>query len=257
LTNHPSGGVIYPIIFHRLQPQIGFGWATRVIGFIELATLAVPLAVMKVRVLPPAKRKLVDWSAFRDVPFLLFSFGGLIGFMGLYVPFFYTQYYSISTDITDANLGFYLLAILNAASVFGRVVPNFIADKVGPLNVLFPCALITGVLTLCLLAIHSVGGIVVFAVLYGFFSGTFVSLPSAVFVKLSPHRGVVGTRIGMGFSVISIGVLIGTPIGGAILGKVPNLHWNDLFVYAGVLTLAGAVFFGLAGIAKSRLSREG
>lgn len=41
-TGSSIGGVIYPIVFHRLQPTIGFGWATRVIGFIELATLIVP-----------------------------------------------------------------------------------------------------------------------------------------------------------------------------------------------------------------------
>jgi MFS family permease len=27
------GGIIYPITFHYLEPTIGFGWATRVIGF--------------------------------------------------------------------------------------------------------------------------------------------------------------------------------------------------------------------------------
>jgi hypothetical protein len=36
------GGVIYPAIFHELQPRIGFGWATRVIAFIMLATLMIP-----------------------------------------------------------------------------------------------------------------------------------------------------------------------------------------------------------------------
>ncbi|KAI5284480.1 hypothetical protein KEM55_001050, partial [Ascosphaera atra] len=27
------GGVIYPIMFRQLQPKVGFGWATRIIGF--------------------------------------------------------------------------------------------------------------------------------------------------------------------------------------------------------------------------------
>ena len=32
------GGVIYPIAFRRLQQQLGFAWATRVLGFISFVT---------------------------------------------------------------------------------------------------------------------------------------------------------------------------------------------------------------------------
>ena len=34
----------------------------------------------------------------------------------------------------ESPLAFYLLIILNIASIFGRVIPNFLADKTGPLN---------------------------------------------------------------------------------------------------------------------------
>lgn len=86
-TGSSIGGVIYPIVFHRLQPTVGFGWATRVIGFMQLATLVIPCTVMKVRMLPAAKRKLFDWAAFKEVPYLLFTLGGTIGFAGLYSKF--------------------------------------------------------------------------------------------------------------------------------------------------------------------------
>ena len=82
LTSHPRG-VIYSIIFHRLQPTIGFAWATRVIGFMELTTLLIPLSVMRVRILPPKARNLVDWSAFSDLPYMTYVLGTLVGYMGL------------------------------------------------------------------------------------------------------------------------------------------------------------------------------
>ena len=94
-----------------------------------LATLTVPLAVLKVRVVPAKKRKLVDWVAFTEPAYVLFILGGLVTFMGLYVPFFYIQYFSVSTGITDANLGFYLLAILNTASIAGRIIPNSLPTR--------------------------------------------------------------------------------------------------------------------------------
>ena len=94
-----QGGVIYPIVFHRLQPTIGFAWATRVIGFMALGTLVIPITFMQMRVKPPAKRKLLDLSAFKEPPYVLFVLGSFIGFMGLYVPFFYIQYFGIVEKI--------------------------------------------------------------------------------------------------------------------------------------------------------------
>jgi hypothetical protein len=128
------GGVLYPIILHQLIPRLGFGWATRVLALITLVTLTVPVAVMRMRVVPKARRALVDLSAFRDAPFVLFTVGCFFIFMGLYIPMFYVQSFAIEEGITSENLAFYMLSIINAASVFGRLVPNFIADTVGPLN---------------------------------------------------------------------------------------------------------------------------
>lgn len=242
------GGVVYPIIFHRLLPQIGFAWTTRVIGFIILVTLAIPLAVIKVRVIPASKRKLVDWSALTEPAYVLFIVGGMITFLGLYVPFFYIQAYAIATRITDTNLGFYLLPILNSASVAGRIVPNLIADKIGPFNMIVPAVLVAGVIIFGLIGTHSIAGIIIVALLYGFFSGAFVSLPPACFVLLSPNRGMIGTRMGMGFAIISIGGLIGTPVGGAILS---SSSWTGLWAYAGATAVAGGLLMGVSRMVRS------
>ena len=64
------------------------------------------------------------------------------------------------------------LAILNGASLIGRVVPNFIADKLGTFNMLIPFSAFTGILILILLAVHTPAGFVIFAVFYGIFSGS-------------------------------------------------------------------------------------
>lgn len=151
------GGIIYPIMFYRLIDEVGFGWSVRILGFTALATLLVPIAVMKMRVKPAKPRSLIDWSAFTDVPYvcittstlhrhgslhsllqMTFTLGCLIGFIGLYIGLFYISYYGQATGYTDASLSFYLVPILNAGSVFGRTLPNWLADKVGPANVIMP-----------------------------------------------------------------------------------------------------------------------
>lgn len=114
------GGVIYPIVLHKLMPKIGFGWATRVLAFLMLATMLVPNIFMRVRVLPPKSRSLSDLPAFRIPAYSLITAGFFLGFMGLSIPVFYAQVYAIEEHITNEDLAFYLLAILNSTSTFGR-----------------------------------------------------------------------------------------------------------------------------------------
>lgn len=57
-------GVIYPVIFRELQPWIGFGWTTRAIAFIALATSSTYLDENKTRsVFPRCGQILLDWPS--------------------------------------------------------------------------------------------------------------------------------------------------------------------------------------------------
>ncbi|PYI05354.1 MFS general substrate transporter [Aspergillus sclerotiicarbonarius CBS 121057] len=245
------GGVIYPIVFHKLQPHIGFRWATRVIGFIMLATLVIPNAGMRMRIKPSGRRKMFEAGALREAPFVLFAAGTFFGFMGMYMPFFYVQSYAMEKNFMNDNLAFYLLSITNAASAFGRIVPNFFADRTGPLNMLLPTSIMAGILGFVWISVHNAGGMIVFCIFYGFFSGTFVSLPPTAVVTLSPSLSVVGARMGMNFVIASTGLLIGTPIGGLLLDH----GWVALQAWCGACVLMAALFIFLARLTKiSRVS---
>lgn len=149
------GGIIYPIVLFKLIDEIGFPWSVRVIGFICLATLIPPVLLLRQRVKPPRVRAIFDTTAFTDGGWLLFTFGSLLGFAGLYVILFYLSYYGLATGTADASMSFYIVPILNASSMFGRTLPNWLSDKTGPFNVLIPGAVICGVLVLCMQAVHS------------------------------------------------------------------------------------------------------
>ena len=116
------GGIIYPIILRQLQPQIGLPWATRVLAFVMLATLTIPIAAMRMRTKPPAKRRLVDPAALREVPFVVFCIASFFSFMGLYIPFFFIDQFALQKLGIGSDLAFYLLPLLNAGSFFGRIV---------------------------------------------------------------------------------------------------------------------------------------
>jgi hypothetical protein len=69
------------------------------------------------------------------------------------------------------DLIFYTLAIMNAASIFGRLTPNFLADYIGSLNCLFAMCTGAGIMVFALFGAGSVGGLIVVAILFGFFQG--------------------------------------------------------------------------------------
>lgn len=233
------GGVVYPIMFNQLQQKVGFPWATRAVGFLCLGTICISQLTMKLRFSPKDKRKLFIVSAFKEPQFVMFCIAMFLGFMGFYNFLFYVQSYAIDTGIVGSELGFYLLAMLNAGSTFGRIFPNFIADLTGPLNVLTPAATATAILAFAWIGVHNVPGIIVLAVLYGLCSGGFVSLPAVVMATMTQDVRELGTRLGMVFAVTSIGLLIGTPIGGAILSDSGSYLGVQLFTACCLITASG------------------
>lgn len=130
------GGIIYPIAFYKLIDQIGFAWGVRVLGFIALATLLVPIFCMRQRVKPTTKRALLDISAFTDPLWVSFVVIGTIGFIAVYTVIIYLSFYAQAAGITSTEMAFYLVPILNAGSVIGRVLPNVLGDMYGSLNVM-------------------------------------------------------------------------------------------------------------------------
>ncbi|KAL4783590.1 major facilitator superfamily domain-containing protein [Aspergillus varians] len=244
------GGIIYPIVLNRLIEPISFGWAVRVIGFIALGTLLVPIAIMKQRVKPPKARALIDWTAFTDIPYLTLVAAGFIAFMGLFTLFFYISYVGAARQLTSNDMAFYMVPILNAASCFGRTIPNAMADKFGPFNIVTPCCMMVGVLILCLMSVTNQAGLIVIAVFSGFFSGALIGLPPLCFVALTKDKTKIGTRIGMGFGMIAFGVLAGGPGAGRILGSAGSMDWDGVWIFGGVSTLAASFIFGGLRVAK-------
>ncbi|KAJ2976783.1 hypothetical protein NUW58_g8002 [Xylaria curta] len=241
------GGIIYPVIFTQVLSRLGFGWATRIIAFVLLAT-SLPVVLMKSKTNPTASRSVIDWAAFTDLPFMLLNLGLVFGFMGLYIITTYFQLYALSSSSISASLADNLLIIINAGSLVGRVILGYLADKTGSVNMQTAVALVATILTFSLLAAHTPAALVVVAVLFGISSGAFLGLPVASIVRMSDDPSKIGTRIGMTLLFVGIGALISYPIAGAIVGD--NSNWVGLIVFSGVLLAASTVVLAMCRIAK-------
>ncbi|PPJ59429.1 hypothetical protein CBER1_02411 [Cercospora berteroae] len=210
------GGVVYPIIFTYVQPtHLGFGWAVRIIGFIAIITLAIPCIVIRPRVRPPGRRKIFDASILKEVPFQIMNLATFFGFVGQYIPYFFIEQFAATHDL---GLEFWMLIFLNIGSIPGRIVPSYIGDKYfHPLKVLATTTTSATVLAFCWIAIKdSTAGLIVWCFLYGFFSGAFVSLQGAAVASMTKDLRTIGTRFGINMFAGALGILIGSPVGGAI-----------------------------------------
>ncbi|KXT10577.1 hypothetical protein AC579_9171 [Pseudocercospora musae] len=209
------GGIVYPIIFTYVQPSIGFAWAVRIIGFISLLTLVIPCIVIKPRAKPPGRRKIFDTAILREIPFQIMNLATFFGFVGQYIPYFFIEQFAAQHDI---NLEFWMLIFLNIGSIPGRIVPSLIADKYfHPLKVLATTTACATILAFSWIAIkHSTAGLIIWCLLYGFFSGAFVSLQGAAVASMTKDLRTIGTRFGINMFAGALGILIGSPVGGAI-----------------------------------------
>ena len=126
--------------------------------------------------------------------------------------------------------------MLNGGSLIGRIIPSMFAQKAGIFNVMIPC-IYSSILIFCTLAVNSAAGIILFSILYGFFQGSresvlyiyydVKSFPSAHISYLeidasliAPVVGTtavndaeIGARLGVCFTFMGVGGLIGALIG--------------------------------------------
>jgi MFS family permease len=229
-------------MFHKLIDPLGFGWTVRIIAFVALVGLSFSLAVMKMDSSHQQTRSPLSLTTFRDPPYLILNCGFFFAFVGLYFPFFYLPTYFLTFLHSDADIGFYSLAILNAASVFGRIMPGLLADRFGSLNVIVPISFITSILAFIWIGVRNVAGAVVFASLYGYGSGAIVSLPPTIVARLTPDMSIMGTRIGISFVFAGTGLLIGNPIAGALLDLDHAVFWKAQ-LFSAIMLTAAAIFF--------------
>lgn len=145
----------------------------------------------------------------------------------------------------SSTLGFYLIAIINSASIFGRLVPTYFADKLGRFNLNVVNVYITALLVLCIWTTTE-GNIaaIIFAGFYGFTTGAFVGLAPALVAQISPIREI-GMRNGIMFAVAGGGALAGNPIAGALITRQGG-DYIGCQIFAGLSLLIGSVFFTAA-----------
>lgn len=244
------GGVVFPLTLQSLFPRIGFAWSTRVVGFISLGLLIVANLCITSR-LPPRKATreniLPDFRIFRDPVFALTTAGVFFVEWGLFIPLTYIASYAVHHGI-PTNLAYSLIAILNAGSCFGRWLPGLFADHVGRFNcmvaTIFLCLVSSAALWLP--ANNSLALIVLYALIFGFASGSGISLTPVCVGQLCRVENY-GRYYATCYTVVSFSCLTGIPIAGQLVTATGGEYWA-LIVFTVVSYAIATVFFVAARV---------
>ncbi|KAG4437314.1 hypothetical protein IFR05_007210 [Cadophora sp. M221] len=242
VSGSSMGGVVLPIMVQHLIEEVGFGWAMRITAFLIFGLLIFGNIAIKSR-LPPVRKPFTlkeYFMPFAEIPFLLLAIGSLLVYIGAFLPFNFIIVQAKQAHMST-NLADYLVPIINAASIFGRIFPAHLGDVYGVFNVCIIFTLFTGVISLALwLPAASNAPIIVFAVLYGFASGLTLAIIPALVASISDIQKL-GFRVGALYAFSSFGALFGSPVAGAI---VTSQHggYSGLKIFCGVTLIAGGVF---------------
>ncbi|KAF9532831.1 MFS general substrate transporter [Crepidotus variabilis] len=209
------GGTILPIVARFLIASVGFRWAMRTFGFILMVALGMSNLLLRRR-LPPGKVEggLVNLTAFKYAPYSFYCLSGLIIFLGLYTLLTYVAVTAVSIGISQ-EFAFYFVAIANASSLAGRFMGGVACDRLGAMNTMIPTTIASAAITYGWPYARTKGSLIAVTVLYGYFSGIYISLTTLPLMAMG-ETADVGRRIGMFFSIMAVGSLAGPPISGAI-----------------------------------------
>ena len=267
------GGILFSFITLYLAPMIGFPWTMRIIAFISLLLCSVACLTLQTRpptVLEPAQgekkkkkkkkpnllttlRRAIDLKPLaHDRTYLTTTLAVFLIEFAVFLPITYLPAAALATGPASSRIthqhAYRLIALLNAGSVPGRALPNYLSDTFGRFNVMILTALVCTILIFgiwlppTILDVASEPALTAFAVLFGFWSGAAISLTPVCIAQVSKVEEI-GRRVGTCFSISSFGALVGVPIGGAIVDASGG-GFTGLVVFSGcfyILALGGFV----------------
>jgi MFS family permease len=249
------GGVIFPLTLQKLLPSVGFAWATRVVGFIDVFCCILLCVLIRSRLPPKAGQSVLpDFRIFRDHAYLLLTIGIFAMEWALFIPITYLTTFAASTGAFSPAFSYQLIAIFNAGSCIGRWVPGLLADKLGRFNSMIaalavcsatsltfwlPASLLTPTTSSEVMAIKALS--IVYAVIFGFASGSNISLTPVCVGQLC-DTSQYGRYYATCYTIVSFSTLTGIPIAGSLIQASGGSYWAVVVWTALCYVLASGCF---------------
>jgi MFS transporter, MCT family, solute carrier family 16 (monocarboxylic acid transporters), member 3 len=255
-----TGSIIFPLVIQELQPKIGkfgvvcsglsnelpgFDWAVRVQALIALSFAIIITILIRPRLPPRKSGPIVEWGAFLEPAYALFTLGMFLIFWALYFCFFYINTYATSIIGLSEISSVYLLIVISAVGIPVRPLLGLVADRHGALPTLVIFSTVLGAMLYFWIIVQDVQGLYAWSVIYGLATGATQGLFVAALASLTTDMSKMGTRFGMVCSILAFASLAGPPTAGALI-QSQNGNFTAAQIWGGTVTIAGAFFVGMA-----------
>lgn len=254
------GGIIFPILLRKLYGEVGFQWAMRIVALICAVCLTIATLIVHEREKPvsepfKSKKEMVvwyynssfNWRYFLEPRYLFATLGSSFAESSLTATTTYIASYALVRG-NSQTVSYALITTMNAVGILGRYIPGYLADKwVGRFNIAIVTIFLAAILNLIIwLPFGGItGALWAFSMLYGFASGSILSLTPVCIGQISRTTDF-GKRYSTAYfqqAVITIPVI---PICGALIGDRSVSGFNHFIIFVSILMLLGSFCYMVA-----------
>ena len=237
------GGTCLSILTPELLNAVG---TQKTLGIYSGLSVVVGISV-SVFAQPPRKFErrsahVVNWRDFKKPVFTLLFLANLMQPLTIAIPMTFGPEFSESLHFSD-KMGSVLLAVNSAVGCPARLATGYFSDRVGHVNMLLLATALyaTGTWGLWLSAAHTSNGTIwiIFAILHGIVSGTFMTVINSI------QRRLFGAEMYFSYngamtSIRGAAHIVGVPIAGALVSRVKDIDlsgddFTKPIIYTGVL----------------------
>lgn len=248
-----GAGVGMPIILEAMLTKYGYSTTLRA-SAVAMVVLTGPLLPALKGRLPPAEQSAIartNWSFLKKPLFWVYCGSTLTQGLGFFFPSVYLPSYATAIGLKPSK-GALILATMSIAQVLGQFAFGYMSDKQISVSTLATiCSLISTVATFTVWGVaKSLGPLLVFSVLYGFFGYGFGTMRVAMGRAVSDDPSAAVATYALLVFTQGIGNILVGPISAGLLSQkiwVDDCgvsRYKDLVIFTGTCMFASALTIG-------------
>ncbi|KAK1972311.1 major facilitator superfamily transporter [Colletotrichum sublineola] len=248
----PIGAVVFTIIARQMIDKAGYQWTLRTMGLLILGDSIIVFLLARPKAAMRKGGPLLELSAFKELPYLLFTIGMFFALLGVYFAYYYVPNFARDKLHLSPDEALTVLIVMSAVGILGRLIPPYIADRsIKPLRTLVISLFLSSLNLFAWIAVSSTAGLYVWVIAYAFTANAMQTLFTASMGEVTSDMSKLGVRIGMVFTVVSFACLVGSPIGGSLV----DLNHDD-YTYAQIFAGASMLLGGML-VATAKIKQVG
>lgn len=244
-----ASGAVIPFFIDFMLKKYGYKTTLRAIA-VAMFILTAPLVPFLKGRVPPAERTTMaktNWSFLRRPLFWVFALSTLIYGLGFFFPSLYLPSYATALGMSSTQ-GALLLSIMAIAQVLGQFTFGYASDKkisVRPLAII--CAIMATIAALAMWGpAQSIGPLLGFSIVYGFFGYGFSTLRVAMGTAVSNDQSSFVATYSIFVFLQGVGNILASPISSALLSGDVSTNGYGIVRYRSLVVLTGACMCGSA-----------